>query len=986
MKASRIFVALLFVFSTISFANADGPFVAFPDVRHPSTLRGLTTLASGNWIAAIGADKAIRIVDTDDFSLIACHRFQQGNGRRGALRCIGAAPDGSHYAVGTYGNEGAWPASIYYVSVTPKKIVHRLEGHTDSINDVLFSPSGKLLASSSDDKTVVVWDVVSGKIKTRVRLGDRATVLAFASEEVLFVASRNGQIHRLSTTTEKAKSSFQAHAGRITDLHVVDDRVVSCGNDGKINIANFDGKRVGGKAFKKSDSVGSIEIADDLLFYSLGAEQSGAALIAGTHTNQCGVLRYPTMEEVRLFEGNPAPIAQMEYCADREEFIGCDMRGNILRYTVKEGTLAGKETALTQPKWRARFMKNELAVEWGNEKVGEDSKKIVLDDSFHLQKLATGAGTGFDPVIENKSFKGVELKLPPVAFRKEAWAASHAGSPDETSPVLLARVQDGRVVFFWLEPFSKFGNAKFFLPSANNHAIVGTDQGCYVFQLDPNTASIGHKGQLFGKAKLIKTMHEQQGTVNRMSWSVDKKHFLTSSSDGAIRIWNRNDFSLLMSVFVAGNEWIAWTRNGYYACSAGGERMIGWHVNNGMDKFADFQAAEQFSEKYYQPKVIRRLLDAGSEKAALSSLGIRQEAVATNLAPHVELVVDGGKLAEDGVIYTRSSKIKVRVSAKAAGWSDLKEIQILEDRGTGNTVNLDRPTKDFEREFTIDLDPGSVRISARAFASNGTHAPSNSQQVFYKSNELDKGRRKLHLLAIANDSYNHPGDFPNLRSIPSENAKKIKKVFESHAVDLFTEGVSARVVNPEDRGDVFDALAEIRKDFKKTDILVVYWGGHGEKDDDKFYFVLPKCQKSTLRQHGLSGEDFAAELATLPGGAVMLLIDTCYSGGFVEDLQRSLNDVVRSNGRAGYEVMTIAASSADTTAQDSLFGAVLQDGLNGTKDTTITDGDQRKIVVTQHLKAFLTSEIPRRSKSAQQPVVAGFENGMSYQLTIAAEE
>lgn len=42
-------------------------------------------------------------------------------------------------------------------------VLRSLSGHTDAVNSVELSPDGKMLASGSNDKTVIIWDLATGK-------------------------------------------------------------------------------------------------------------------------------------------------------------------------------------------------------------------------------------------------------------------------------------------------------------------------------------------------------------------------------------------------------------------------------------------------------------------------------------------------------------------------------------------------------------------------------------------------------------------------------------------------------------------------------------------------------------------------------------------------------------------------------------------------------------------------------------------------------
>src|SRR5205807_1511282 len=64
-------------------------------------------------------------------------------------------------------------------------------------------------------------------------------------------------------------------------------------------------------------------------------------------------------------------------------------------------------------------------------------------------------------------------------------------------------------------------------------------------------------------------------------------------------------------------HWMAWTPEGFYAASPGGERLMGWHVNNGLDQLASFYPADRFAA-LYRPDVLGRLAETGNVDRAVA--------------------------------------------------------------------------------------------------------------------------------------------------------------------------------------------------------------------------------------------------------------------------------------------------------------------------------------------------------------------------------
>ena len=81
-----------------------------------------------------------------------------------------------------------------------------------------------------------------------------------------------------------------------------------------------------------------------------------------------------------------------------------------------------------------------------------------------------------------------------------------------------------------------------------------------------------------------------------VDFSADGQILVVAYGDGTIRWLRGSDGVELLALFVEpqSRKWVAWTPTGYYMASAGGEDLIGWHLNRGWTQEADFFPASQF--------------------------------------------------------------------------------------------------------------------------------------------------------------------------------------------------------------------------------------------------------------------------------------------------------------------------------------------------------------------------------------------------------
>jgi WD40 repeat protein len=109
------------------------------------------------------------------------------------------------------------------------------------------------------------------------------------------------------------------------------------------------------------------------------------------------------------------------------------------------------------------------------------------------------------------------------------------------------------------------------------------------------------------------TLVGHTGEIKAVAVSADGRWAVSGAGDQTLRLWSlvalpasgSVELTPTLTLFPATNgEWAAWTPEGNFVTSQHGVRLIGYSVNQGLDKVAHYVPAEQVRDRLYRPELI----------------------------------------------------------------------------------------------------------------------------------------------------------------------------------------------------------------------------------------------------------------------------------------------------------------------------------------------------------------------------------------------
>lgn len=225
-------------------------------------------------------------------------------------------------------------------------LAQTLKGHSDFVRSVLISPDGQTVFSGSDDSTIKIWELSTGKlIRTLTVHTEFVFSLAISPDgQKLFSSSGNQGIMIWHWGNGEQLLTMNGHSGYVYTLAISPDgqKLVSSGNNNTIKIWQLS---------NLSSDLRTLTGHSDTI-YSLAISRDGKTLVSGSKDKTIKIWEFSSGREIRTLTGHSSTVYALAISPDGQTL--CSSSGSAdstikiwqLNTGKQLGTLRGHSDAV----------------------------------------------------------------------------------------------------------------------------------------------------------------------------------------------------------------------------------------------------------------------------------------------------------------------------------------------------------------------------------------------------------------------------------------------------------------------------------------------------------------------------------------------------------------------------------------------------------------------------------------------------------------
>jgi WD40 repeat protein len=204
------------------------PLVRDFEMKHVGPVHGLAILPDGKHLLSAGADRHIRVWDTE-----TAKQVKVFDGTPHVVRSLTINGFGNVAATG--GDDGA----VRVWDVALGREAFPLLGHEGPVRAVAFSPNGGYILSGGGDGTLRLWDLQTRQMVRNLKVGQPVTCVAFCADGRRGLAGgANGTIAIFDLEAAKPLHTMTGHNAAVTAVAFSPDgrEAVSVGGDKMLHL------------------------------------------------------------------------------------------------------------------------------------------------------------------------------------------------------------------------------------------------------------------------------------------------------------------------------------------------------------------------------------------------------------------------------------------------------------------------------------------------------------------------------------------------------------------------------------------------------------------------------------------------------------------------------------------------------------------------------------------------------------------------------